>query len=764
MKKVQSVAFGVMLAASCSSAALAQVAPTQAGTPQSGDAGASQPAAVTSGVGDIVVTANRRSENLQKVPISIDAFDGKTLTQLGIQSTNDLPQLTPGLSQSRSVVGVNAYLRGVGTNTGGYSSELPVATYLDGLYLPNAAAAAFSFNNIERIEVLKGPQGTLYGRNTTGGLIHVVTRDPGIRPSLDASVSYGNYATTQLNFYGSTSLTDSLAANVAAVYIDQADGWGRNAYTGSAIDKLKDFGIQAKLKWNPAANTTVILQGFYDHVNSDEGLTGQIYPGTIGADGTGYLGHYVTNTRVNPWSTQEQKIISLKVEQNLGFAKLTSTTGYIDNYNPGFFVQTYNVGNPVAGQAAANVGLDQRSKTFSQEMQLVSNAQSPLSWILGTFYYHDNTDDGNYVYGTCVASVCAGSIPTATLGLKHTRSISAYGDTTYAFSSATRLTLGLRYTRDEKSLSGTVSPLPGFPNSVVALPSTTVINPGQPFAGFPDGIATQAVFSKLTYRAIFAQDFGDNVHAFASYNRGFRAGDFNPFSFTNPPVLPEVLDAFEVGFKSRTTDRTLQFNASAFYYFYDNMQVRTTAPPALPGTTLVYNAANAHIKGIDADVVLVPFRGFSLTGGLELLDAKYVNFPGICSAPAIIGGNVLGGYTTFACNLSGRYLPQAPTFSSTLGVDYKFETHIGEFELNGSDGYKSRSYWEPNNRISQAGYHIVNAALTWKPQGSDVSVQGFAHNLTGSYYFTGGTDGTGGNNFGIPGAPRTYGIKVSYKY
>jgi len=303
---------------------------------QGAEAGTAPGAGATAqdGVEEIIVTANKRSENLQQVPISISAFTAKALTTQGIKSVVDLPQLTPGLGFTRTLVGTNAFLRGVGTISAGYSTEVPIATYVDGLYLPNSAAASFSFNNIERIEVLKGPQGTLYGRNTTGGLIHVITKEPGNDPAVDMSASYGNYNTTQLNFYGSTPLSDTLAVNFAALYIDQAKGWGRNVFTGIETFKFKDVGFQGKIRWQPAPDTKITLRGFYDRTETDQGNAVAVYPGSVGSDGSVFLGEYLINTRLTPYAMQRQYSVSLKAEQGLGFATLTSITGYINNRSP----------------------------------------------------------------------------------------------------------------------------------------------------------------------------------------------------------------------------------------------------------------------------------------------------------------------------------------------------------------------------------------------------------------------------------------------
>ena len=272
--------------------ALAQTT-DQTGTPAA--------AADEQGVADIIVTANRRAENLQEVPISVAAFTGETLKIQGVVSVVDLPQITPGLGFTRTLVGTNAFLRGVGTTSAGYSTEVPIATYVDGLYMPNSAASSFSFNNVERIEVLKGPQGTLYGRNTTGGLIHVITKEPGDVTSIDASASYANYDTVQLNFYGSTPLSDTLAANFSALYINQEDGWGRNVFLGTEAYNFHDIGFQGKLQWKPGPDTKITLRGFYDKVKTDQGNNAGIYPGSTATDGTTYLGKYNVRTRIDPF-------------------------------------------------------------------------------------------------------------------------------------------------------------------------------------------------------------------------------------------------------------------------------------------------------------------------------------------------------------------------------------------------------------------------------------------------------------------------------
>lgn len=749
----------------------AVAAPTLADRASPGAGATEDTLAADRGIGEIVVTASRRFENQQKVPIAISAFKGETLTTLGVLNTVDLPQLTPGLSFIRTLGGVNAYLRGIGTSSSGYTTEPPVATYVDGVYLPNSGAAAFGFNNIERVEILKGPQGTLYGRNTIGGVISVITREPGREPSLDVSAGYANYDTVNLSVYGSTPLTDTLSANLAGTYSHQGTGWGRNIYLGTDAFKSKDLGFQGKLKWAPGSDTTITLRGFYDRYETDQGVAFAIFPGSVATDGSGYLGEYRINAQVPPDVVQRQWNVSLKAEQGVGFATLTSTTAYIDNSTQLYAIQNGILGSPTPALTAIVGRQPATAKTFSQEFQLASKpSDSRVQWLLGAFYFHDDSAVHPAIHGTCMGGVCSPApLPTQTNGFANTRSYSGFADVTYSLTPATRITGGLRYTSDKKTFSGFVEPYAGLPNTPLALPASVVQHPGDPIPTavpgvFGPGIATDVTFNKLTYRAVLAQDFGPDIHAYASFNRGFKSGGFNPTNFTNPASRPEVLDSYEAGVKSELLDRALRLNLAVFHYDYQDVQVRSTAPPALPGSSLLVNAAKARVTGVDVDYVVAPLANLTIAGGAEYLDAAYVDFPaGICTQPAPIAGASLGGVVATPCNLADRRLPSAPRFSYTLGVTYVIRTTAGSFATAVNDAYKSDFFWEPDNRLKQNGYHLVNAALTWTAKDPRYSVELFGRNLNGAYYVAGAAV-TVRNDLYVPAPPRTYGVTVRYHY
>ena len=726
---------------------------------------AADPAAADSTkVGEIVVTSTRRAVDLQKVSATVEAVPATTLKAFNITGVLQLPTLVPGLSILPSG-GNNLYLRGVGSASTGYN-EAQVAVYVDGVYLANPAMGIYSFNNIAQVEVLKGPQGTLYGRNATGGLIAVTTRDPGQTPHVDASVGYANYETYQGNFYGSTPITDTLAANIAVYAAKQNKGWSINEFTGHDIQKDEEVGVESKLKWTPTSATKVTLSFIYDYNNRNLGYGTEVYPGHLAPDGTPYLGEYRDSLRIDPKSPFHAYIGSLKIQQDLGFATLTSLSAYqTSNERTLFAGSSPFPGTTTAGQSAPYDYFLERNRTFSQEFTLTSApSASRFNWVAGAFYYHDDSELALSTLDTCVGAVCTpGVTPNTNTGYPTTRSYSGYADASYRFFSATHLTVGLRYTDETKGLSGNVVPIKGQPDSVAALPASTVLYPGEP--GFPIVIPTSLHFDKLTYRVVLSQDFTDNIYGYVSDNLGFKSGAFNANVFTNSPALPEELYAYEVGLKSEVFDQRVRLNLAGFYYNYENVQVRSTAPPAPPGNALLENAAKERMYGVDADFTIVPAKGFVINGGFEVLDSKYVSYPGTtCSAYSTktVNGVLVGVVTNTACNLAGYTPPYAPPFSANLGFTYTTQVFGGVVAFTTNDHYNNSYPLAPDNSIRQNAHHVLDASLTWTSPNKAYDIQVFGKNINGAYYFS---NGLASNNYQVlPGAPRTYGVTIGFHY
>ena len=725
---------------------------------------ATTPDAAPAGVEEIIVTATRRSANLQSVPATIEAVSAGTLKTFNITGVNQLVTLTSGFVSVPSG-GNNLFLRGIGSPSTGYN-EAQVAVYVDGLYLANPAVGILSFNNIDRIEVLKGPQGTLYGRNVTGGLISVITRDPNpTERHIDASLGYANYDTVQTNVYASAPITDTLAANIAVYHAKQSEGWSRNVVLGNDVQRSDETGIEAKLKWHTEPRTTVTGTFIYDFNNRDIGSAYQVEPGTLGSDGTPFLGRYRVASNFIPSGPTNIYIGSLKVEHDFGFATLASITGYQTSHA----LISFTGGSPVL--TASNNMFYEKNKTFSQELQLTSAKGSRFDWVAGAFYYHDNTELRLDTVPFCPNGVCLPPVPSRSDGYPTTRSISVYGDGTYRFFDSTKVTIGLRYTNEDKGLTGLASPLPGFSNSVAALPPTTALYPGATFVAggvVQPGIPTLLNFERLTYRVVLQQDVGDNIHLYASHNLGFKSGAFNGNLFSNPPVAPELLYATEGGFKSEFFDRRLRLNASYFHYTYKNVQVRSIAPPAPAGNAILLNAASERIDGVDADFSIVPVRGLSINGTLEHLVARYVSYPGatrITQGPnrVLANGTVVGTViNTTPFNLAGYTPSNAPEFSATLGIAYTYETSVGPFTLAANEHYTSSQSRTNDDSVIDPPHHVVDLSLNWASLGKRYDASLWVKNLGNEYTYAAGQIST--NFVVVPGPPRTFGGTVGVHF
>ena len=716
------------------------------------------------GVEDIIVTATRRSVNLQNVPAAVEAVSAGTLKAFNITGVNQLPSLTSGFVVAGGSAN-NLFLRGIGSSTTGYN-EAQGAIYIDGVYLANPAVGIFSFNNIDRVEVLKGPQGTLYGRNVTGGLVSVITRDPGTTPRLDASIGYGNYDTFTTNFYGSAPLTATLAANVAVFHQKQSKGWGINLFTGHDNQKSDETGVETKLLWRPGSKTKVTGSFIYSYNNRDIGSAYEVLPGTIGQDGTPYYGHYRDSLRIDPFGPTHIYIGSIKIQQDLGFASLMSLSAYQASNADQFYAALPILGQPVASQGNNINDALGNNKTFTQEFQLTSTpSSSRLDWLLGAFYFNDHTRIVTTQTNTCVANVCApGFIPVRNEGRPITLSASVYGDGTYRFFTATKLTVGLRYTDEIKTLAGLVVPLPGQPNSVATLPLTTATYPGSSYTAggvVQPGIPTRLHFSKLTYRFVLAQDVGDNIHLYVSHNLGFKSGTFQVNLFSNPPVVPELLYATEAGIKSELFDHRLRLNVSYFHYAYKNVQVRSVAG-APAGQALLQNAASERMNGVDADFSIAPVAGLTINGSVEYLNARFVDFPGTtCATPAgtkVVNGVTVGVVTTVPCNLAGFRPIYAPLFSGSIGAVYRFDTPVGTWTMSANNHYNHSYSLAADASVVNGAHNVVDASLGWTARSKRFDANLWVRNLTNEYVYN---VGIAGSTLSIvPGAPRTFGATV----
>ena len=380
--RVPSGRISVMTAVLLALAGTASVSPAR-GDSAAGDASPAISSPDTSNsLEEITVTAQRRTQNLQDVPLAVEVISGANAQAMGIVDTSSLNQMVGSLSVTSLGPQNLVYLRGVGGNIAGPNSELSVATYVDGVYVYAGDQTRFPLNSIDQIEVLKGPQGTLFGRNATGGVIQIITRDPTPDPHAEVSAGYGNYGTTTESLYATGKLANTVSANIAAYATNQSSGWGNNLTTDAQTYYEDDVDVRSKILITP--NDLLKILGTFSYANQRTWMWSPVdIPGITGVDGVApNLGRFNTNADYPTYWKSIDYMGSLRVDYDLGFATLTSTTAY-DQLRPAEFVTDADYTPvPLVGVIAT-----QDSENGSEEVLLNSHGNSRMSWTVGTNFF-----------------------------------------------------------------------------------------------------------------------------------------------------------------------------------------------------------------------------------------------------------------------------------------------------------------------------------------------------------------------------------------
>jgi iron complex outermembrane recepter protein len=680
---------------------------------------------------EVIVTAQRRGENLQSVPLTVSAITADDAARMGITDTTSLTSAVPGLDFSRQANAATPFIRGVGATSSLIGNEASVATYVDGVYISAPQAALFSLNNIAQIEVLKGPQGTLFGRNATGGVLQVITRDPSQNTRVDVQAGYGNYRTSTESFYATTGITPDLAADIAFYDYNQGKGWGINVSTGGDAFKEKDYAGRTKWLWTPGSTTKITFSADFGVSQGEQGIGLSPLPGTVGLDGvTSNSGFYNTAVDPNDQYKTTQYGGSIKIEQDLGWSRLMSITAARRSRSP------FQLDQDATPLPLIEADIQGRDRSFSQELQLLSTAQSKLQWITGIYYLNDVSG----YQPLSLSGLALGGLPYSDIfSTQKLHSYSGFAQATLEVVEATHLTVGARYTSDHRSIVGdTIVPLGPEGAAVAIMPSSQA-----------------ATFSKPTWRVALDHQFTDEILGYVSYNRGFKSGVFDSLAYANPAVKPEVLDAYEVGVKSEFFDKRLRINAAAFDYKYQDIQIDQLEE----GVSTLLNAAKAKIYGADLDVTYVPVSGLTLGSGIEFLHARYDSFPNApLYTPLPTGGDLP---TSF--DATGKTAVRSPDFVGNFTVDYRYTLTQGTVDFSTGDYYNSGFFWNPDNRVKQPAYDLINASLTWTAPAQIWDVRVWGKNLSSRRYYSYATDQQFGDD-ASPAAPLTFGITFGYHY
>jgi iron complex outermembrane receptor protein len=685
------------------------------------------------GLEEIVVTAQRRSENLQKVPIAVTVLSAADLAEKGVDNVELLATTVPGLTYSETGTLGTPRIRGIGVAFVAGGNENSVATYVDNVYYASASSSILSFNNISQIAVLKGPQGTLFGRNATGGLIQITTRDPSQTFSGLADVTVGNLNTYGTNLYVTGGLMEDLAADLAVHFKDQIDGFGKNLFTGNDINKTRDLALRSKIKGQLGDSTAATLILDYGRVHSINPVFRPLY-GSLPLDGKSYTGGpFDMNAEVDPLSTLSQYGVSLDVRHDFGFADLVSITAH---RHSDYYYRADLDGEPEVYIYTPGVHIPDRQ--FSQEIQLVSANSGPFTWQAGAYYFW-----GKGSYDPVVVAIPLFGIVSNTATSQTTNSAAGFGQAAYAFTDATSLTLGARLTAETKRID--------------ASGSVFVTDPG---LSIPQGpIHASITATRPTWRAALDHKLTSETMVYASYNRGFKSGGFDPASTTVAvPFKPEVLDAFEVGVKSEILDRRLRINAAGFYYDYRNIQLNSFTT----GFSSIYNGKSAKIDGLDMDLTAAATDHLSFTMGLSIIHDRFGDFPIGETAQLATGGIVA---LPDAVSAKGKRLPNTPDWQLNVGAEYAIPLSSGSVVLAADFFHSDKWYSTPENRTFQKPYNVTNTSATWLfGPGERHSLKLWGRNLGNVAYAIQSVIQVPTGDLEAVGEGRTFGVTLGTKF
>ncbi len=718
---------------------------------------------------EVIVTANRREETVQKSSLAIDVVGGEQLKSAGVGSPLQLQSLVPGLTMSASGATIVTYLRGVGSLSTDANAESAIAYNINGVYIARPNGIGPVFYDLERVEVLKGPQGTLYGRNATGGAINIISKRPGRELGGDATLDLGDYSLRRFQAAVSLPLSEQFALR-AAGQITRRDGYLSDGYNDddSAAGRLSAL-------WNPNDALSLLIVGEYTHIGGNGGgvvKRSDMQPeptdhwhGAAEPDSQPPSAAIPGGTVIGRDGTTDVDIHAISAEMNWdpGPATLTFIPAYRDTkpkyltYSPGFFFDTAET-----------------SKEQSYELRL-GNQSERVKWVGGLYWFKE---DQTQLY-SLKALPFQQSVVDTTLG---TKSKAAFGEVTFGVTDAFRLIGGLRYSKDDKEQGGTTT---------AVLPRALVTdNSGQ------------RDFSNTSWKAGAELDVGPQSMLFATVATGYKAGGFFPsVPAPNNSFEPEKLTAYTLGSRNRFLDQRLQLNAEAFYWDYEDKQERFLGVSSGGSTGLLTtNAGAATLYGLNLDLQFKAKSSDSLRASVEYLHTRYDSFvytaynappfgASVGYSPAATGCK-LGPIVPFTANdpflptdslqtvdCSGKPLVNAPEWSGSAGYTHTFNLSNGAGLVADVSGqFASKKYLTADfiNAGSDDGYVTLDAALTYHAAGDNWEVGAWGRNLNNAAIYTGGFRYPFSSPVTVGGdptlyyaqirAPRTYGVRASVRF
>lgn len=677
----------------------------------------------------VVVTAQRRKQNIQKVPSAVSVVSGNNLVESGVgRSAAEITKLVPNTSagQSNGHSRPRWWIRGVGTGTQGLDSPSPVGIYLDDVYISNASATAFPLFDLERVEVLRGPQGTLWGKNTTGGAINLISQKPKFSSDGYVKVDQRSHDNTLIQgAAGGAVYGDTVAARVS-FHQDTRDGIFNNTFTGEETFSYTDSAGRIQLLTRLADNLDVLFNVHYRNYTTDGSNATVIGTGPDGAFWTNGATYIPSTDRRDLASNvdssndvkQNGALINLNWQLDGGY-ELTAISAY-----EGYENKSHSDSDNTPLEISRGY-TDAKTSQLSQEIRLASPRDQHYHWVVGAHYFTDRID----------SDAASGTLPTAqkpvgranaysdTVYRHDSESYALFGNLTYNVTERLALTGGLRWSREEKSIDlyyySATGPVDFFDQTTWWQQSSV----NAPLALRARQDETND-WSDWTYDLTPQYQLTDHSLVYAKVAKGFRGGGYNsaPRSQNSVSVLdPEYLTSYELGYKSELFNGQVIFNANVFTYDYEDIQINAVLPSPTGALSQLRNAAEGKATGAEIEIQALPTANLQLKLGLGWLDTKFSRFI-----------DVNGDY-------SGNRFVRSPEFSAVFSLDYRYPLANGSTLAFATDwNFQSEYFFYTNNQtdpnLAQDDYTAGDARLSWISSNDRLTLSVYARNITDEQY------------------------------
>jgi len=688
---------------------------------------------------EVVVTAQKRAESLQVVPIAVTAFSGESLEQMQAYDVTDLATRAPSLVfQQSTTVNQELSIRGIGTiGEFGGSVDPSVATFQDEIYIGRMGVANTDYFDIARIEVLRGPQGTLFGKNVVGGAISVHTARPEHDPSAKIRVGYGNYQSALLSGHVTGGLTDGVAGRFSFHYRDRGEGYGYNAYRNEEIETLTGYAIRGQLLFDGRDDLSVILRVDASHDEGDgkgrRAFDNPFLPGQ-GPVSAWYPDDDVRKIyNVNVQGHDRDVLgLSATADWDIGPGTLTSITAYhaAEALN---ILDQFSAPQPPA-LAASYLVFDEEYESFSQEVRLASNSDGNLEWIGGLYFLSEHTtnDDENFSGPFWRGGP---AVNYHYINNNHTINYGAFGQVKWSFTDTLALTVGGRYTVDDKDYNTTADAISiggGIPRGTILVP-------------YPTQYMSEE-WSEFTPKFSLEWQASDDVFLYASANNGFKGGGWQgkPASAAaaNVSFNPEYAWSYEIGAKTEWFENRMRANVAAFAVDYEDLQVRSVNADCV--CLVVSNAGDAKIKGVELELQALLTENLNVWFNGSWLDTEYVDY--VDSLGIVFSGNTMQRVPEFSYSVGAEWtIPQLGPWDLSIRGDYRWQDEL---------------FWSVENTNFEEDFGLIGGRISYSSPDGRYTVSLWGKNLADEIYRE-RVSALFGDEFSTMGPPRFYGAEFT---